>query len=231
MRLEGSGKKHGGVLATRAVAAFTPERDERVESSSACATKAKEACLEMEMMRRCGGQKKSEVGATEKGERYERSSVATMATVALASTERRRERERGDGSGRKWWRRARRVLLSPFWPRPTDGVAVVAATCPRRGMRVLPQSATAASASHAGALGGRRGAHGGAGLASASGPEVRQRPAGARSPFSFFLNFFSQLYSNPILANLKAFSEFAPRTKVVQNKFLYNFALRCNFKF
>jgi len=55
MRLEGSGKKHGGMLATRAVVAFTLERVERVESSSPCTTKVKEACSVTEMMRWSGG--------------------------------------------------------------------------------------------------------------------------------------------------------------------------------
>jgi hypothetical protein len=78
--------------------------------------------------------------------------------------------------------------------------------------------------------GEREGLRARVGPASAVGPEARRRPAGAPIPFSFF-NFFSQLFSDSILINLKAFSQFAPRTKVFENKILYNFSLRCNSKF
>ena len=53
-------------------------REERVESFSPCATKAKKVCSETEMMRRSDGRKESEAAATEEGECYERSSVAAM---------------------------------------------------------------------------------------------------------------------------------------------------------
>jgi len=68
-----------------------------------------------------------------------------------------------------------------------------------------------------------------AGFGQQAGSEAaaRWRPC----PLFLFLNFFPQLFSNQILTNLKAFSEFTPRIKVVRNKFLYNFALRYNFKF
>jgi hypothetical protein len=46
--------------------------------------------------------------------------------------------------------------------------------------------------------------------------------------FSFYFFFeFSKLISNAFLNSLKAFSRVAPKTKVVQNNILYNFALRC----
>jgi len=46
-----------------------------------------------------------------------------------------------------------------------------------------------------------------------------------------FLISFSKTFSNPFLIYLKAFSDMAPKTKVDQNKLLYNFALNCNLKF
>jgi hypothetical protein len=73
------------------------------------------------------------------------------------------------------------------------------------------------------------GVHARAGPASASGPEARRRPAGSPVPFFFFfLKFFSKLFSKHLLTYLKVFSDFASKTKVVQNNFLYNFALKCN---
>jgi hypothetical protein len=76
------------------MAALKPEREERVESSSPCTTKAKKACLETGLMRWSNGRKDSELGATEKGERCGWCSVAPMATAAMASNERRQERGR-----------------------------------------------------------------------------------------------------------------------------------------
>jgi hypothetical protein len=106
-------------------------------------------------------------------------------------------------------------------------VASVAAACPPRGARVLPRSATAASAGQAGVGGGR----GCTRKLDRLRPLRQKRGDGPLAPLSPFLNFFSQMFSNSILINLKAFSEFGPRIKVVQNKILYNFALRCNLKF
>ena len=68
---------------------LTPKKGKMVESSSPCAKIAKEVCSETGMTRRSGGHEESEVGATDKGERHEQSSVAIM---AMASFKRRRER-------------------------------------------------------------------------------------------------------------------------------------------
>ena len=62
------------------------------------------------------------------------------------------------------------------------------------------------------------------------GPVAWRRPASEQPSFPFLI-LFSQLFSNHILTHLKAFSDFVRKTKVVQNKFLYNFALKCNPKF
>jgi len=57
---------------------------------------------------------------------------------------------------------------------------------------------------------------------------ARPTPHGAPSPFLLLFFFeFSKLISNAFLNSLKAFSRVAPKTKVVQNNILYNFALRC----
>jgi len=90
-------------------------------------------------------------------------------------------------------------------------------------------TATLALPPRARARGGRKGTQ--AEPASANGPEARRRPTNAPAPFFFFLNFFSQMFSNSILINLKVFSELASKTKAVQNKILYNFALRWNPNF
>jgi hypothetical protein len=63
-----------------------------------------------------------------------------------------------------------------------------------------------------------------------AGPVGWRRPASEQPSFPFLI-LFSQLFSNHILTHLKAFSDFVRKTKVVQNKFLYNFALKCNPKF
>jgi hypothetical protein len=66
-----------------------------------------------------------------------------------------------------------------------------------------------------------------AALASVVGPEVgRLAQLGALS--FLFLNLFSKSVSKAFLIILKAFSEVSLKTKVIQNKILYNFSLRCN---
>jgi len=49
-------------------------------------------------------------------------------------------------------------------------------------------------------------------------------------PFFCFFNFFFKLISNANLSKIKTFSEFGPKTEVVPNNFIYNFALMCNSK-
>jgi hypothetical protein len=72
-----------------------------------------------------------------------------------------------------------------------------------------------------------------AGPASASGPEVRPRPASA--PFSlfyfFFLNFFSQTLSKFLWTTLNSFSPFSPKMKIVPKQKPYNFVLSRIHKF
>ena len=180
MCAERDGEEHGGALATRAATVFTLEKGKMVESSSPCTKTTKEVRSEAGMTRQSGGLEELEMGATDEGQRHEWSSVATMAMAALASFERRQECWRGGESERVSARETRRVRWRPLQPR----LAVVMVPPPCMAATRCGWCDGVATVTRARARGrGRRGADG---LASASGPKARHRPAKPPDPFLFF---------------------------------------------
>jgi hypothetical protein len=61
---------------------------------------------------------------------------------------------------------------------------------------------------------------------SAGGPKTGRRPVKVRTAFSFFKkkSKFSKTVLIPFLKKQRTFSKFDPKTKVVKNLILYNFA-------
>jgi len=123
-----------------------------------------------------------------------------------------------DAAGRSWWP-----------TRACPGCRMLATRRPSSAG--APRRHGAAVRSRAWRGRGEGGERGRAGPASASGPEVRPRPASAPlSLFPFFLNFFSKYFYKFIWTILKSFSPFSPKIKVALNQKFYNFVLGGNHK-
>ena len=143
--------------------------------------------------------------------------VGRQRGLLLLAGERERERELS-GANERGGRGRGLLVVDQGASKASHGRHVEAATC---------RLATAARRDHrarARARGGRRGER--VGWAD-FGHWARSEAAAHWLPVPFlffFLKFFSKLFSKHFLTYLKDFSDFAPKTKVVQNNFLYNFA-------